>query len=87
MSDYFNYPSSLGVKFNLILIDGRRRRECLETASRLVTPTGVVVLHDAERPENQGAFVLYQGSGQFVCENQSPVPGGVQRLWVGRTTQ
>lgn len=84
LSEYVNYPSTLGVKFNLILIDGRRRRECLETASRLVAGTGVVVLHDAERSEHGSAFVHYQDGGKIVCENRSPVPGGVQRLWVGQ---
>lgn len=84
LSAYVNYPSTLGLKFNLILIDGRRRRECLETASRLVAGNGVVVLHDAERPEHESAFVHYQDGGKFVCENRSPVPGGIQRLWVGQ---
>ena len=83
MSEYINYPSSLGIKFNFILIDGRRRRECLESAHKLLAPKGVAVLHDAERPECQPAFGHFRDGGTFVCENPSPVPGGAQKLWVG----
>lgn len=83
MTDYVNHPSSLGKEFDLVIVDGRRRLECLEAASSLLSPTGVTVLHDAERPDYHGAFVRYADGGEFVCENISPVPGGVQKLWVG----
>lgn len=84
MSEYVNYPNSLGIQFNFVLVDGRRRRECLEVAARVARPAGVVLLHDAERPEYQSAFQCYDNEGQFVCENPSPVPGGIQKLWIGR---
>lgn len=84
MTEYVNYPQRLGTKFDFVLVDGRRRRQCLEMAAKIVAPTGVVVLHDAERPDYHAAFVHYEDGGKFVCEQRSPVPGGVQRLWVGR---
>ncbi|MBI3332851.1 MAG: NTP transferase domain-containing protein [Candidatus Omnitrophica bacterium] len=84
LADYIQYPATLRIQFHLILVDGRRRRECLERARDLLAPSGVVVLHDAERPDYHGPFSLYDGGGRFVCENASPVPGGMQRLWVGR---
>lgn len=83
MTEYLNYPATLGVPFDVILIDGRRRRECLDIAARILKPHGVAVLHDAERADYRSAFVRYAGGGRVVCENTSPVPGGVQRLWVG----
>ncbi|OGW91038.1 MAG: hypothetical protein A3D28_01695 [Omnitrophica bacterium RIFCSPHIGHO2_02_FULL_63_14] len=83
MTEYLTYPTTCGRLFDVIIVDGRRRRECLEMASRLLTPTGVAVLHDAERPDYHRAFASFADGGRFVCENKSPVPGGVQRLWVG----
>lgn len=83
MSEFLNYPEQLKKKFNLILIDARRRKECLEKAHSLLASGGAVVLHDAERQEYHSAFSLYKNNGNFVCENKSPVPGGIQKLWVG----
>jgi predicted O-methyltransferase YrrM len=35
--------------YDLVFVDGRRRRECLVTAAQILNPGGVVVLHDADR--------------------------------------
>jgi predicted O-methyltransferase YrrM len=83
MNEFLGFPASLDTKFDLIFIDARKRRECLEQASKLLAKDGAAILHDAERKEHQQAFNLYSESS-FVCENKSPVPGGVQKLWVGR---
>ena len=83
MNEFLGFPASMDTKFDLIFIDARKRRECLEEASKLLAEDGAAILHDAERKEHQQAFNLYNESS-FVCENKSPVPGGVQKLWVGR---
>jgi predicted O-methyltransferase YrrM len=84
MSEFLDFPATLGKRFDFILIDARKRKECLMRAKDLLAPGGVVVLHDAEREDHQETLKLYKGGGAFVCENKSPVPGGVQKLWVGR---
>lgn len=86
MSEYINFPGTLDIEFDVIIVDGRKRGECLELASELLAPDGVAILHDAEREEYHPAFQHFVNGGQFVCENKSPVPGGVQKLWVGRST-
>src|SRR5690606_10905515 len=47
--DYINFPHSLGLAFDFILVDGRARRFCLETAWDVLRPGGVLALHDAQR--------------------------------------
>jgi len=54
--------------FNMILVDGQRRVECLWAAAQRLAPRGVCVLHDAGRQSYQdgwGAFrffkLLYPG--------------------------
>lgn len=84
LSDYIHYPGSLDIRFNVILVDGRRRRECLEKAMELLAAGGTVILHDAERPDCQDLMKQYHGGGEFVTANVSPVPGGLQKLWFGR---
>ncbi len=59
MDEYVNYPKTLGAKYDFILVDGRKRRRCLVEARGLISPGGVVVLHDAERKYYHCAFPLY----------------------------
>jgi hypothetical protein len=46
--DYLEAPVP-GAPYDLVVIDGRARRACLERARDLVTPAGAVILHDANR--------------------------------------
>lgn len=48
------------VMYDLILIDGRQRVKCLDTARYIVASDGVVLLHDASRPRYQVGFEYYQ---------------------------
>jgi SAM-dependent methyltransferase len=59
MDEYVSYPSTLGKKYDLILVDGRKRRRCLLEASRLLKPGGTVLLHDARRTYYHCAFSAF----------------------------
>lgn len=45
---YVDFPALLG-QFDFILVDGRARTACLERAHSLLSPRGVIILHDANR--------------------------------------
>ena len=60
MDRYVEFPSSLEKEFDLILVDGRKRRRCLESAATLVKPSGVVLLHDAQRKYYHCAFKSFK---------------------------
>jgi len=47
---YVDYPASTGERFDVIIVDGRKRRRCLLAAKELVAEQGIVLLHDAYRP-------------------------------------
>lgn len=49
MTGYIKHPASLGRRFDVIIVDGRKRRRCLLEAKALLQPDGVVLLHDAQR--------------------------------------
>lgn len=59
MDEYVAYPSTLGKTFDVILIDGRKRRRCILEAKQLLNPNGVVLLHDAQRRYYHCAFDAY----------------------------
>lgn len=46
---YVDYPTTLGERFDFVFIDGRARTACLARAFDLVTESGLVILHDANR--------------------------------------
>ena len=51
--DYIHLPLALKKKFDLIVVDGRFRRRCLEIIPIALSNKGVVFLHDAEREHAQ----------------------------------
>lgn len=73
MDEYVGYPATLGRTWDVILVDGRKRRRCLIEAAKLVSPGGYVVLHDAERTHYHCAFDHFE-HGEFLGP----------RLWIGR---
>jgi predicted O-methyltransferase YrrM len=88
LDEYMNFPSTLGIKFNFILVDGRKRAECLDKASSILASDGVAVLHDAEREWYHDGFKHYVGRGEFVTANPTPAArGAVQKMWAGRVSK
>jgi hypothetical protein len=69
---YVALPARLGVQFDVAIVDGRKRRRCLDEAARLVGNTGYVLLHDCWRKHYQCAWSQY-ASGECIGD----------KLWVG----
>ena len=85
LNEYIHFPATLGIEFDFILVDGRRRKECLHKAVEILSPDGVVVLHDAERPWYHEGCKHYVKGGEFVTANSTAAAwGGIQKLWIGR---
>jgi hypothetical protein len=51
MRTYVGFPRTLGLQFQLVLVDGRARTFCLREGFDLLAPNGVLLLHDAQRSE------------------------------------
>jgi len=47
--DYVAYPAGLGLRFDLVIIDGQARLECLRATPALLSERGLMILHDAHR--------------------------------------
>lgn len=74
MDEYVAYPATLGKKYDVIIIDGRKRRRCLLEASKLLKPNGDVLLHDARRTHYHSAFSAFPDSRMLLWSG----------LWLGR---
>jgi ubiquinone/menaquinone biosynthesis C-methylase UbiE/predicted O-methyltransferase YrrM len=54
--NYILFPTSLNKTFDLIIVDGRARKECLQIGWMLLKGSGVMILHDAQRVEYQSGI-------------------------------
>ncbi len=57
---YVDYPGRQGRRYDVVLVDGRKRRRCLVAASRMLAGQGVALLHDAWRPYYDCAFGAFR---------------------------
>ncbi len=62
---YVNYPAVTKGRFDVIMVDGRKRRRCLLAALDLMTDHSVVLLHDAYRTYYHCATGAYPASRFF----------------------
>ena len=72
LDDYVRYPASTGGRFDVMIVDGRKRRRCLMAAADLMGPDTVVLLHDAWHPHYHCALGRYAAS-RFLGDE----------LWIG----
>jgi hypothetical protein len=68
LDDYVGLPASLGISFDLAVVDGRKRRRCTLEGARLVGERGYVLLHDAWRRHYQCAFAAFASGRRFGDE-------------------
>lgn len=68
LDGYVALPSMLETTFDLIIIDGRKRRRCLLKARNLLSTEGYVVLHDAWRKHYSCACQQYPSGRRFGDE-------------------
>ena len=62
---YVTYPILNRLRFDLIMVDGRNRCDCLAVAALCLNSNGAVLLHDSERINYHPAFSLYGNVEQF----------------------
>lgn len=81
--DYIKTPLKTEKKYDLVIIDGRFRRRCLEQASLVLNQNGLVFLHDAQRshyhqPTSLYAYSRFIDSGHFY-----PLEQRTWEVWLG----
>ncbi|MEQ9266284.1 MAG: hypothetical protein RLN81_13730 [Balneolaceae bacterium] len=79
--DYIEYPSE-HAPYDLILIDGRARTQCLTKSVDLLSKKGIVILHDANRVQYHEGFKHYQQGVLFTDQRESS--GGI---WIGTNSE
>lgn len=84
VAEYVEYPRRIaGSKgFDVIIIDGRFRRRCLIVASEVLTPSGLVLLHDAQKNHYHSSLENYK-FGRFLDSGNFLGSKAKIRTWIG----
>ena len=77
LKEYVDKPSKLGM-FDLMLVDGRARNDCILSASKSIEENGIVILHDANREYYHDSFKFFK-YGVLLKDNRNEAGG----LWFG----
>jgi hypothetical protein len=72
-----------GEEFDVIVVDGNARGDCLRQAQSLLAPGGVVLLHDAQRAWYDDAKKIFQEHGHIGSCADYPSP----HLWWGSNVE
>ena len=74
--EYIEYPTQLE-PFDLIIVDGRARTECLKKSRNLLRGNGIVILHDANRKHYRPFPTGF--TDEILFEDYRTLEGG---LWI-----
>ncbi|OQC05981.1 MAG: hypothetical protein BWX79_02179 [Alphaproteobacteria bacterium ADurb.Bin100] len=77
-ADYVDAPGIHGY-FDLILVDGLWRVECVRESVKRLQPWGVVLLHDAGRHDYDAAWDVYPGTALLTKGTEAA--NGLLALW------
>ncbi len=77
-TDYIHYPAQQHHLYDLIIVDGRKRNQCLKLSEKILSPMGIVIMHDA----NRGRYNQYyqQFRHQILFTDYRRSSGGI---WIG----
>ena len=80
---YIDFPKELNGKFDIIIIDARFRRHCLQTAKEALAPEGVVVMHDAQKTHYHFGLDDFLYDKFFTTGAWYPFQEIPYKVWIG----
>lgn len=80
---YVQFPKSLKMKFDIVIVDARFRRHCLQTAREVLAPGGVVIVHDAQKKHYHVGLKDYSYGKFYNTGEWFPFQEVQNQLWVG----
>ncbi|HKG07042.1 MAG TPA: hypothetical protein VKB19_11315 [Pedobacter sp.] len=75
--DYCKTAIATGMKFHMIIVDGRDRVNCCKQSLHSLTEDGVVVLDDSERAEYEEAKAFFKANGFKHLPFSGMAPGAI----------
>lgn len=80
---YINFPKVLDNRFDIVIIDARFRRHCIQTAKEVLLPGGIVIMHDAQKAHYHVGLDDFQYSKLFHSGSWYPFQKIPNKVWIG----
>jgi len=80
---YVDFPRLLNDKFDIVIIDARFRRHCIQTAKKAVLQGGIVIMHDAQKAHYHVGLDNFQYSKFFHSGSWYPFQKIPNTVWIG----
>lgn len=80
---YINFPLLLNDKFDIVIVDARFRRHCIQTAKEVLLPGGIVIMHDAQKAHYHIGLEDFQYSKFFHSGKWYPFQKIPNQVWAG----
>jgi predicted O-methyltransferase YrrM len=80
---YVDYPRLLGKKFDVIVVDARFRKRCIQVALKALQPDGIVILHDAQKKQYHEGLESYPTRRFIDSGKWYPLQEEPNRIWIG----
>lgn len=74
-NEYSRFTKTLDIKFDMIIIDGRNRVNCIKNSLDSLTETGVLILDDSERVDYKTAIDFLKNNGFRKIDFWGLAPG------------
>jgi len=81
--DYVRLPVHLNQKFDIIIIDARFRRHCIQTTKEVLSPGGVAIMHDAQKPHYHVGLDEFRYNRFFQSGSWYPFQQIRNQVWIG----
>lgn len=81
--EYVNFPQTLATSFNVVFVDGRFRRRCLEDLQKYIDPQCIIVMHDAQKKQYHTATASFRHSRFIDSGKYFPFARRKYLLWIG----
>ena len=81
--DYVRFPAHLNQDFHIIIIDARFRRHCIQTTKEVLSPGGVVIMHDAQKPHYHVGLDEFRYNRFFQSGSWYPFQQIRNQIWIG----
>ena len=80
---YVNFPRLLNVRFDIVIIDARFRRHCIQTAKEVLLPEGIVIMHDAQKVHYHVGLDNFQYRAFLHSGSWYPFQKIANKIWIG----
>ena len=80
---YINFPKQLSNKFDIVIIDARFRRHCIQTAKEVLLPEGVAILHDAHKDHYHMDLEDFKYQDFYESGSWYPFQKEKNKIWLG----